>query len=172
MTTGTIAKALRLADLMGAQNIAEINQMQASQSWSNTQSGFAHDSGRQGEKMATLARVMQWIQLATIILTPLTCGAGFVAAGAEGALGTAASLISAGAQITVGSSTAGTQVYKADLDSQMVINKGAINMINHNSKTDFDSIKHESETQIKIGGDIAQMIFNEGQIGSQKIIGK
>lgn len=170
MTTGTIAKACTLSSLMSEQISAQISQMEASQSFSNLESNFAHNSVIEGDKMLKVVKAMEWIQMLTIVLTPLTLGAGFAVAGIGEGLETAVSLSSAGAQITLGSATAGTQAYKADLDSQLAINKGSINTVNHNIKTNFDSLKHESETQIKIGGGIAQMIFNEGQIASQKII--
>lgn len=172
MTTGIIAKANMLSNLMSEQTSAQISQMQASQSFSNVESDFAHDSVIRGDEMLKVVRVMDWIQILTIVLTPLTLGAGVATAGLSEGLTTAVSLSSAGAQVTLGSATAGTQSYKADLDSQIAINKSGVDSINHNIKTNFDSLKHESETQIKVGGDIAQMIFNEGQIASQKIIGR
>ena len=171
MTTGIIAKAYALSNLMGEQIMAQVSQMQASQSFSNVESDFAHDGVIQGEKMASLIGIMQWIQIATIILTPLTLGAGFATAGIGEAVGTAVSLSSAGAQVITGSATGITQACKAGVDSQMDINKTAITAVNKNIKTNFDSIKHESETQLKVGGGIAQMIFNEGQAASQKIRG-
>lgn len=169
MAIGTIAKALELSNLMSAQNIAHIDQMQANQSLSNSQVNFGQDSVENGEKMAKLAEVMQWIQVVTMIVLPLTLGAGFLVAGSAGALETAVSLSSAGAQIAMGSATAGTQSYKSDLDSQMAMDKSAIHALSRNIKTNFDSISHESEAQIKVGSGVAQMIINEGQIGSQKI---
>ena len=172
MTIGTIAKANMLSQLMGEQMSAQISQMQASQSFSIIESDFAHDSVTHGDEMLKVVRAMDWIQILTIVLTPLTLGASFATAGLSEALATAVSLSSAGAQVTLGSATAGTQSYKAGLDSQIASNKSSIDSMNHNIKTNFDSLKHESETQIKVGGDIAQMIFNEGQIASQKIIGR
>ncbi|QZA59207.1 hypothetical protein [Candidatus Rhabdochlamydia porcellionis] len=172
MTIGTIAKANMLSQLMSEQISAQISQMQANQSFSHVESDFAHDGVAQGDKMLKVIRAMDWIQILTIILTPLTLGAGVVTAGLSEGLTTAVSFSSAGAQVTLGSATAGTQSYKAGLDSQIAINKSGVDSINHNIKTNFDSLKHESETQIKVGGDIAQMISNEGQIASQKIIGR
>lgn len=168
MTTGTIAKACTLSCLMSEQISAQISQMEASQSFSNLESNFAHNSVIEGDKMLKVIRAMEWIQILTIVLTPLTLGAGFATAGIGEGLATAVSLSTAGAQITLGSAAAGTQAYKADLDSQIAINKSSVDTVNHNIKTNFDSLKHESETQIKVGGGIAQMIFNEGQIASQK----
>ncbi len=170
MTTGTIAKACAFSSLMSEQLSAQISQMEAIQLISNLESNFAHNSVRKGDEMLKVVKVMVWLQMLTLVLTPLTLGAGFAVAGIGEGLETAVSLSSAGAQITLGSATAGTQAYKADLDSQIAINKGSINTVDHNIKTNFDSLKHESETQIKVGGGIAQMIFNEGQIASQKII--
>ncbi|HEV3269317.1 MAG TPA: hypothetical protein VGZ69_01560 [Candidatus Rhabdochlamydia sp.] len=172
MTIGIIAKANMLSELMGEQMSAQISQMQASQSFSNVESDFAHDSVTQGDKMLKVVRIMDWIQILTIVLTPFTLGASFATAGMSEGLATAVSLSSAGAQVTLGSATAGTQGYKAGLDSQIASNKSGVDSINHNIKTNFDSLKHESETQIKVGGGIAQMILNEGQIASQKIIGR
>ncbi|VHO04043.1 hypothetical protein [Candidatus Rhabdochlamydia sp. T3358] len=172
MTIGTITKANMLSQLMGEQLSAQISQMQASQSFSNVESDFAHDSVTQGDKMLKVIRIMDWIQILTIVLTPLTLGGGLATAGISEGLTAAVSASSAGAQVTLGSATAGTQSYKAGLDSQITSNKSGVDSINHNVKTNFDSLKHESETQIKVGGGIAQMIFNEGQIASQKIIGR
>lgn len=172
MTIGTITKANMLSQLMGEQLSAQISQMQASQSFSNVESDFAHDSVTQGDKMLKVIRIMDWIQILTIVLTPLTLGGGLATAGISEGLTAAVSASSAGAQVTLGSATAGTQSYKAGLDSQITSNKSGVDSINHNVKTNFDSLKHESETQIKVGGSIAQMIFNEGQIASQKIIGR
>lgn len=169
MAIGTIAKALELSKLMSAQNIAHIDQMQANQSLSDNQVNFAQDSVENGEKMATLAGVMQWIQIVTMIALPLTLGAGFLVAGSAGALETAVTLSSAGGQIAMGTATAGMQSYKSDLDSQMAMDKSAINTLSRNITTNFDSILHESEAQIKVASGIAQMLINEGQIGSQKI---
>lgn len=168
MTTGIIAKACRLSSLMSEQISAQINQMQASQSFSNLESNFAHNSVIEGDKMLKVVRAMEWLQMLTIVLTPLTLGAGFAVAGIGQGLETAVSLSSAGTQITLGSAAAGTQAYQAGLSSQIAINKSSIDTVNHNIKTNFDSLKHESETQIKVGGGIAKMIFNEGQIASQK----
>ncbi|MGB7128325.1 MAG: hypothetical protein WBD50_04460 [Candidatus Rhabdochlamydia sp.] len=172
MTLGIIEKANMLSSLMGEQMSAQISQMQASQAFSNVESDFAHDSVIRGDEMLKVMRAIDLIQVLTIVLTPLTLGAGVAMAGVSEGLATAVSLSSAGAQVVVGSATAGTQGYKAELDSQIAINKNGVDSINHNIKTNFDSLKHESETQIKVGGGIAQMIFNEGQIASQKIIGK
>jgi len=171
MTIGIIAKANMLSELMGEQISAQISQMQASQSFSNVESDFAHDSVVRGDEMLKMVQAMNWIQVLTVILTPLTLGAGVVTAGLSEGLATTASLSSGGAQVALGTATAGVQSYKADLDSQISINKSGVDSMNHNIKTNFDSLKHESETRIKVGGGIAQMIFNEGQIASQKIIG-
>lgn len=168
MTTGIIAKACRLSSLMSEQMNAQISQMEVSQSFSNLESNFAHNSVLEGDKMLKVVRAMEWIQMLTIVLTPLTLGAGFAVAGIGQGLETAVSLSSAGTQIALGSAAAGTQAYQAGLSSQIAINKSSIDTVNHNIKTNFDSLKHESETQIKVGGGIAQMIFNEGQIASQK----
>ncbi len=172
MTLGIIEKANMLSSLMGEQMSAQISQMQASQAFSNVESDFAHDSVIRGDEMLTVMRVMSWIQILTIVLTPLTLGAGIATAGMSEGLTTAVSLSTGSAQVIVGSATAGTQGYKAELDSQIASNKSGVDSINHNIKTNFDSLEHESETQIKVGGGIAQMIFNEGQIASQKITGK
>ncbi|KAG6559253.1 hypothetical protein RHABOEDO_001650 [Candidatus Rhabdochlamydia oedothoracis] len=172
MAIGTIAKANLLSQLMSEQISAQISQMQASQSFSNVESDFAHGSVIRGDEMLKVVKAMDWIQILTIVLTPLILGVGVATAGLSEGLATATSFSSAGAQVTLGSATAGTQSYKAGLDSQIAINKGGVESINHNIKTNFDSLKHESETQIKVGGDIAQMISNEGQIANQKIIGR
>ncbi|MCL6756085.1 MAG: hypothetical protein M3A24_02830 [Candidatus Rhabdochlamydia oedothoracis] len=172
MAIGTIAKANLLSQLMSEQISAQISQMQASQSFSNVESDFAHDSVIRGDEMLKVVKAMDWIQILTIVLTPLILGVGVATAGLSEGLATATSFSSAGAQVTLGSATAGTQSYKAGLDSQIAINKSGVESINHNIKTNFDSLKHESETQIKVGGDIAQMISNEGQIANQKIIGR
>ena len=172
MTIGTIAKANMLSQLMNEQISAQISQMQASQSFSNVESDFAHDSVTRGDEMLKVVRAMDWIQVLTIVLIPLTLGSGVATAGLSEGLTTAVSLSSAGAQITLGSATAGTQSYKAGLDSQIAINKSSVESINQNIKTNFDSLRHERETQIKVGRHIDQMISNEGKIASQKIIGR
>lgn len=172
MTTGIIAKAYMLCNLMGEQMVAQISQMQAIQAFSNIESKFAHDSVEKGDEMSKIVRVMDWIQILTIIVIPLTLGAGFAVAGMGGAIETAVSLSSAGAQITLGSATAGMQGSKSGLDAQTAKNTSGVKAENRNIETNSGSLKHGSETQIKIGGDTAQMIVNEGRIASQKIIGR
>lgn len=168
MTIGTITKANMLSELMNEQISVQVSQMQTSQFFSNIESDFAHKSVIRGDEMLKVVRVMDWIQILTIVLTPLTLGAGIVITGLSEGLATAVSFSSAGAQVTLGSATVGIQSYKTDLDSQIAINKSGVDSINHNIKSNFGSLKYESETQIKVGGDIAQMISNEGQIASQK----
>jgi hypothetical protein len=172
MTIGTIAKANMLSHLMGEQMSTQISHMQASQSFSNLESDFAHDSVIQGDEMFKVVRAMDWIQILTIVFIPLTLGAGVATAGLSEGLTTAVSLSSAGTQVTLGSAAAGTQSYKAGLDSQIAMDKNSVKSIHHNIKTNFDSLKHESETQMKVGSNIAQMLSNEGRITSQKIIGR